>query len=382
MFKFPWRPAAALLSRSALKSNLDLVRERLKNPTPLHAKGAKIMAVVKADAYGHRSSVFSPQLWRHGVRDFCVASLEEGLELRKILPRASILVLGGTLRWNKESFQLAQKNRLSVAINDLKSLSRASSFRSLQFHIKFDTGMNRLGLKSEDWGACIELLRKMKIQPEGIFTHFASFGENSGFLRQAILFEELVRWYFNEGLKAKTVHCENSSALFSQLKMKKGILSTKVNLVRPGIAIYGYMPKGFLRKLPLSPVLELCSELSLIKTVKKGEGISYDHLYRAKNDHQYAVVPLGYADGIAKEYSQDLEPLWYDRRGRKKGRLSLCGAICMDMLLLKSNGKPLEEQDRVSFWGDFPNRLIERAGVDPYELNLRIAPRIPRVWVP
>lgn len=380
MFRFPHRPAVALLSRSALRYNWKIIRERLDRQTALHGKSTQVMAVVKADAYGHQMNVFAPEVARLGVKNFCVASLEEAVELRKVLPRAEILVLGGTLHWTRSSLELVKKHQLIIGVNDIESLKVLVEKPQIPIHLKFDTGMNRLGLKASEWEYAVSILKKKSRSLDGYYTHFASF-EGSSFVRQARLFEEVVRWMDQQKIKARWIHCENSAALFAGPPIRKGILSEKVNLARPGISLYGYLPQNFKKKHSLHPVLELSAEISLIKNVEVGEGISYDHLYRAKKRHQYAIVPLGYADGIAKEYSRELEPLWYDMHGRKKGRLKICGAISMDMVMLRAESKKLQIHDRVSFWGNFPNPLLKKKAVDPYELNLRITKRIPRVWV-
>jgi len=379
MKNLPLRPAAALLSRSALKKNLQKIQERLHKQSPLHQRNAKMMAVVKADAYGHSAAIIAPELERQGIRHFCVASLEEGIELRKNLKKSKILILGGTLQWTRTSVNQAKRYKFEVGINDIDSLKIFLNEKSVPIHLKFDTGMNRLGLKSNDWDHALQFLKKNKRSLEGIYTHYANF-LGAPFRRQIQLFEEVVRWYLGAGFRPRWIHSENSAALFSKEKIKKGILSETANLVRPGISMYGYLPSNFHWKHSLQPVLELVSEIGLVKSADVGEGISYDHLYHVRSPHAYGVVSLGYADGVAKAYGKELKPLWLDKKGRKRGYLDICGAICMDMLMLKASRGKIAPRDRVLFWGRFPNQLIKKGIADPYELNLRITKRIPRVW--
>ena len=385
MNALPLRPAAALLSRKALKHNLKAIRECIAENSRLHRADAEMMAVVKADAYGHDLQCVLPELEKNGIKFFAVASLAEGLEARKLSKKARILVLGGTLEWSLAAVRLAEKNRLEIAINDLRALKYFLNQTKLLIHLKLDTGMNRLGIKSNDWSEAIAMIRKSRRSLEGLFTHFATY-DDPIFYRQVMLFEEAVRWFFSAGIFPNCIHSENSAALFSKNKIRKGILSEVTNLVRPGLAIYGYYNLGMTPapklKKKLTPVLELVSEVGLLKQIEKSEGVSYGHLYKSLKNHSIGIVPLGYADGLSKVYVKDLKPEWRSATDKKKGVLNICGAICMDMVMVRAQSGRLNTHDRVVFWGRFRNSLLENRIVEPYELNLRIAKRIPRIWVP
>lgn len=378
MIGLPLRPAAALLSRRALQNNLRVIREQIRLRPILHHPSAKIMAIVKADAYGHNLSQMMSTLMREGIQDFALASLEEALEARQISKRARILVLGGTLHFSSKTLDLLRRNRLSMAVTDLDSLRFFLRHPDLPIHLKVDTGMNRLGLKPAEWSTAVELLKKSRRLLEGVFTHFAT-SEDRIFDRQAKVFEEFVRWILNENLKPKYVHSENSAALFGRNSLKRGVLSEVGNLVRPGISMYGYSQIRSVKTL--QPILELVSEVGIVKTIEAGEGMSYGHHYRAKKNHRYGIVTLGYADGLSKDYAEVLKPVWRTKSGQMKGWLNICGAICMDMVMVRAARGALKAQDRVVFWGRFPNPMLEKNIVEPYELNLRIAKRIPRIWV-
>jgi len=376
---FPFRPAVAYLRRSSLRHNLKTIRAQLVRSSPLHSPRTKIMGVVKADAYGHFATQMLPQLEREGITQFCVASLEEAVEIRKISKSSRVLVLGGILHWSRKAIDIVSKSRLEVGINDMASLKLFLPHKNIKIHLKLDTGMNRLGIKSDEWSEVLGLIKKSGRELEGLYTHYASF-EGASFRNQVLLFEEAVRWFENERISVRWIHSENSAALFSKAKLRKGILSERGNLVRPGISMYGYMPSNFKTSVNLRPVLQLVAEIDLVKRVHTGEGMSYDHLYRAKNTHDYGVIPVGYADGVAKSYASRLMPLWLDRKGKKKGQLSICGAICMDMLMLRASRGKLQIKDQVVLWGQGVDQLVKTKVADPYELNLRIAKRIPRIW--
>jgi alanine racemase len=374
----PLRPAAGLLSRAALRHNLKTIRTCIKERTQLHRSDTQIMALVKADAYGHDLKQFVPELERNGVNYFAVASVEEAVEARRVSPKSRILVLGGTFEWTRKSIDVIEKNRFEVALNDLEALDIFLPRKKIPLHLKLDTGMNRLGLKSSDWGEAIKRIQKSGVHLQGLFTHYATFSD-AAFNRQVMLFNEALRWFWSEGIRPVEVHSENTAALFAPNSARKGMLADVANVVRPGLALYGYLSSR--SAYQLKPVMELVSEIGLIKDVKKAEGISYGHLYRAPSSHKYGVVPVGYADGLSKQYTQYLKPQWRDSAGKVKGLLSICGAICMDMVMVKAMRGALNTHDRVVFWGRFPNPLLQKGVVEAYELNLRIAKRIPRMWV-
>ncbi len=381
MKTWPLRPSAALLSKKVLRTNLRIIRKVIKNHPHLHRHDAKIMAVVKADAYGHDLRQILPELERNGIHHFAVATLEEGVEARNLSGRATIHVLGGTLDWTEDALRTVRKYRLSVSIHDLRALRFFIKHRDIPIHIKLDTGMNRLGLRPEQWGDAIYALRRNRRVIEGLFTHFA-VPTGPVFERQVMIFEEAVRWFLAEGPRPRWIHCDNSGSLFAHQTKKRRLLSDLANLVRPGLSLYGYLSHGVKTSENLRPLLELIGEVCLIKRAERGEGISYDHIYHVPQDHEYAVVPLGYADGLSKYYLDYLSPELRTRGGKWKGSLKVCGTICMDMVMVRPLRGKLELGDQVVFWGRFPNPLLKRNIVGPYELNLRIAKRIPRIWVP
>jgi alanine racemase len=374
------RPAAALLSRKALADNLRIVRRRIKEQALIHRPDAQVMAVVKADAYGHDLHVSMPELLKHGVKRFALASISEAIEARKISQSSDLLVLGGTVEWSRSRIELIRRHDLEVTVNDLRTLKTLLSQPSLKLHLKLDTGMNRLGLKPDEWGEAIRLIQKSKLKLDGLMTHFATAGDRI-FDQQVRIFEEAVRWFRLAGVRPRWVHSENSAALFTNHRLKGGILSEVSNLVRPGLAMWGYLPQGIKESRGLKPVLELVSEVCWIKRVEKGEGISYGHHYRATKPHDFGVVPLGYADGLSKQYADLLRVQWRSRKDEVRGLMSVCGSICMDMVMLRAAGGKMKVGDRAVFWGRFPNPLLKSHVVEPYELNLRIAKRIPRMWV-
>jgi len=375
----PLRPAAALLSQKSLVHNLSEVVRMAKRPTRLHRSASQVMAVIKADAYGHSVEQILPELERQGIKRFAVASIQEAIEARRFSQKAHLLVLGGTFSWSTKALEVIEREKLEIAVNDLEALQYFSRRLSIPIHLKLDTGMNRLGIKPDDWGRAVSILKESKRKLKGLFTHYAT-SDDSIFERQVSLFEEAVRWFQSQNLHPEWVHSENSAALFSEMfQRRRGVLSEVANLVRPGLSLYGYLPTH--PRNSLQPVLELVSSIELIKRVEVAEGISYGHFYKAKRSHDYGVVPLGYTDGLSKIYGKVLQPRWLSKQGILKGSLSICGSICMDMVMVRSQRGKIEPGDRVIFWGRFPNSLLKEKIIEPYELNLRISKRIPRLWV-
>ncbi len=374
------RPAMAELSRRALAHNLGKVREQIRAQTRLHRSDTDVMAIVKADAYGHDMQLILPELKRQGVKHFAVATLEEGIEARKLSSTSEILVLGGTFEWTPRTIETIKKFRLKISVNDLQALKILLPHKTIPLHLKLDSGMNRLGLKPDVWPEALQLLSQNPRRLEGLLTHYATCSD-AIFHRQVRIFEEGLRWFWSEGVRPHYVHTENSAALFGSNRVSKGLMSEVANLVRPGLALYGYLPNGIKDRWGLKPVLELVSEVGLVKKAALGEGISYSHLYKPKKSETYGVVPLGYADGISKIYRSHLHPDWRAKSGKRKGSLIVCGAICMDMVMVRAKGGDLKRGDRVAFWGRFPNSLLQSNIVEAYELNLRIAKRIPRLWI-
>lgn len=380
MQPWPLRPAVAFLSRRSFNKNLRLIQKQIKARSDLHRKDSKIMAVVKADAYGHDLSKIIPELKKYKINEFCVASLEEGVELRKLSKRAKILVLGGTLDWTARAIRLARSQGFELAVNSMESFYHLQK-TSIPLHIKLDTGMNRLGIKPEQWGALGDLIAQGKGCVQGLFSHFA-VSSGPDFVRQVKGFDGFLKRLLEINKAPPMIHLENSGALFSKQKFKNLVAAELVNRVRPGLALYGYLPGSFAayQASQLEPVMQLMGKIGQVKHLKKGEGVSYDFLYRAPKAHSIGIVSLGYADGISKSYVKSLSPRILSARGAKAQTAQVCGAICMDMLMLKTSDGAFQEGDQVEFWGKASQRLIRDRVVSPYELNLRVAKRIPRMW--
>lgn len=374
------RPTFAEIDLAALKHNFQLVR----SSTP---KRVDILAVVKADAYGHGFMDISRELDSLGVNAFGVAFLAEGIQLRKSGIDKPILLLGGVYPGQERKCIGFNLSTTVFTLEQAQALNYAAStgklFRKAQVHLKIDTGMGRLGVPYQDVPGILKELKKLpNILLEGIISHFASSDEldESGqyFTR---LQAERFAWAMAETRKAgftpRYIHIANSAAAL--LRDIPGC-----NLVRPGIALYGALPSSdFQGKLDLKPVMRLKSRIAMLKWVEAGATISYARRFTTGSKALIASVPVGYADGYPRTLTNRGEAII---RG---GRAKVAGTVCMDWIMLDVTGIPdVAAGDEVVLMGSdtlgnaiHAEELADRAGTIPYEIFCGISKRVPRVYL-
>lgn len=364
-----YRPTWAEVNLRNLLYNFKQVKRLLTPRT-------KIMVTVKADAYGHGLIPVASKLAVCGADFFGVASIDEGILLRKAGINLPILVLGMIL---KEDIKPLFKYGLvpTVCSEELaSSLNREAARRKrpINVHVKVDTGMGRIGVMPLDAESLIERISKMKfISIEGIFTHFAFAGMDRKFtLHQISLFNRLISKLNSLGIKVPFLHCANSMGI---IDYKRG----HFNMVRPGLVIYGLYPKAGL-KLKLKPVLSLKSKVVYCKRVPKGHGISYGHSYITKRDTSIATLPIGYGDG----YPRNLSNIAGVLIGGKRFKIS--GRVCMDQIMVDVGDAKVKIGDEVVLIGSQGKRkitseeLAELAETIPYEIVCGLGSRVPRVY--
>jgi len=372
------RPTYAEIDLSALKHNYQLIRSSIPQKT-------EILAVVKADAYGHGFMDISRELESLGVNAFGVAFLAEGIQLRKSGSDKPILLLGGVYPGQERKcigynistavFTLEQAQALNVAAGKL--------FRKAQIHLKVDTGMGRLGVPYHEVPQFLVELKKLpNIALEGLISHFASADEldESGryFTRQQ---GERFAWALAEirkaGFKPRYVHIANSAAA-----LLRDI--PDCNLIRPGITMYGALPSAdFQGKLDLKPVMRLKSRIAMLKWVDAGTTISYARRFTAGQRTLIASVPVGYADGYPRALTNRGEALVRGVRAK------IAGTVCMDWLMLDVTGiEGVAVGDTVTLMGPddagqciHAEELAEWADTIPYTIFCGISKRVPRVYL-
>jgi alanine racemase len=361
----------ALIDLDAYERNIGVLRE-------ISGDGVALMAVVKADAYGHGAVECGRAAFAAGARMLGVARIEEALYLRRSGLNAPIVLIGPPAI-AEISIALAHDITLCIgsrlAIDGL--LAGVGHGQRARVHVKVDTGMNRYGFRPEDVAAVIdELSSHDRVTVEGVFTHFSSADEvdPAPTERQIERFWSALAMLEARGLRPEFVHMANSAA----------ILTGRIegtNLVRSGIATYGLSPSDEVTVDDrFKPILSLRSSIARRGTLLTGEGVSYGRTYRAKGEEQIAAVPVGYADGLPRRLRNQG---WFVIRGE---RAPIRGSVCMDQTVV-SVPEAAVEGDAVHIVGDGSlgemtfDDIAGMIGTVNYEVATRVMARVPRVYV-
>ncbi len=365
----------AEISRSALLGNLAEIRAHIP-------AGCGVAGLVKADAYGHGAVEVARVLREGGCRYLAVACPAEAFELRDAGETLPILILGASDAAFAPALATAGITQAVESLAKAKALSAAlRPGQRLKIHIKLDTGMGRLGLRAgaEETAAAIEAIRALPgLETEGLFTHFAVSDEADGDAfteRQKELFLAAAAAAERASGRIPLLHCANSGAVVS------GAGPEGMDLVRPGILLYGVAPETGSPDWNVTPVMSLKSRISAVTEHKKGDTVSYGRTWTAERDCRIAVLPAGYADGLHRSLSGRAEFLL---RGK---RVPQIGKICMDMCMLDVSAVPdAAPGDEVTIFGSGADggptaaELAEICGTIPYELMCAVSPRVPRLW--
>lgn len=366
-------PSVANVNISALRHNLDQVRRRIP-------KQCEILAVVKADAYGHGATAIVSALTKMGVRRFGVATVEEGIELRNSGMDHPILVMGAL---SPEQCAALVAHRLTPIIHDREIAEQLTTHLSMQanpyaVHIKVDTGMGRLGLSSDD---VLPLLQSPAFQgalsAEGLMTHLADAdSEDATFTTiQIELFRTLIGRLKTAGIDIPLIHAANSAAILLHP-------SAHFTMVRPGIMLYGYHTIAHPDGPPdLKPILSLVTRVVQVRVLAPGQSISYNRLFIASRPSRIAVLRIGYADGYSRLLSNRGAVLI---RGH---RAPIVGRVCMDMTMVDVTDVPnVVSGDEAVLIGQQGGLRITAAHLAdwsqtiPYEVLCAIGPRVRRVY--
>ncbi len=310
----------------ALRHNVSAIRNKLQPRT-------KILAVVKANAYGHDSSLVAPVLDRSGVDAFGVATPWEGKALKKLGIKKPILLLVQALPQEAEKVVEAGLEASVCTLDLAEALSRAASrlARSLKrpsltanVHIKVDTGMGRLGIFPQDVLPFMEKVSRLPhLRIKGIFSHFPlSYPDKQFSLDQIKMFNRTLTDLEGRGLGGFCRHMANSTSLLS-------FPESHLDMVRPGLILYGLYPHpAHQRHISLKPVLTLKTRVDYLKRVPAGTGISYGHTFRTKKPTLIATLPVGYGDGYLRRLGNQAEVLLHGKR------VPVVGVVCMDACMV------------------------------------------------
>lgn len=342
-------------------------------------EGCRFAGLCKANAYGHGAVTIAKRLEEIGADYIAVSCYEEAAELRSAGLKMPILLLAPS-----PAFLAPDIARLDVqqAIGDIDcargmSRSLAGTGLTLKCHIKLETGMGRTGFAVEserEMAGVRELLTLPGLEPTGVFTHFAVSDEpeESFTLEQFARFTKAVDELENEtGRSLGIRHCANSGAVVN-------FRETCLDMVRPGLLLYGLYPGAERGGLDLKPVMRLLTRVAEITEHHAGDTISYGRIFTCERDMRLAVIPVGYADGLHRSLSGKFDVLINGKRAHQVGR------ICMDMCMVDVTDMPeVKTGDIVTVFGDEPEatELADIAGTISYELLCAISPRVPRVYI-
>lgn len=366
-------PSVAIVDVSALGHNLDQVRQRIP-------KGCHILAVVKADAYGHGDTTVASALAGMGVCRFGVATVEEGIQLRRSGLPHPILVMGGL---SAEYVPAVVSHRLTPIIHDRDIAEQFAKHipadaRPYAVHVKVDTGMGRLGLAPDE---VLPLLQSSVfhgvLSAEGLMTHLADAdNEDPTFTTiQIELFHALIDRLRVAGIDIPLLHAANSAAILRHP-------SAHFTMVRPGIMLYGYHTIAHPDGLPdLKPILSLVTRVVQVHALSPGQSVSYNRLFTASRPSRIAVLRIGYADGYSRLLSNRGAVLIRSRRA------PIVGRICMDMTMVDvtdiPNVVPGDEAVLIGQQGGLritAAHLAAWSQTIPYEVLCAIGPRVRRLY--
>ena len=354
-----------------IDANIDAIRARA---------GTDVMAVIKADAYGH-GAIQVARLLQDKCSFFGVSSILEAMELRRAGLYNPILILGHTPPSAFPALIQAEIRPTIYTLADAEALSRAArrEGKPALFHLAVDTGMSRLGFQAtaEDADICAEIAKLPMITAEGLFSHFATAdcADLSRARDQAQLFDEFYQLLLDRGLQIPIRHLNNSAGIMN--------FGTHYEMVRAGIVLYGMYPSDEVdpAALPIRPALQWLSRVTHVKTLPAGREISYGGTFVTKAPTRVATVPVGYADGYRRSLSGKFHVLI---RGKKA---PILGRVCMDQMMVDVTDIPdVAQGDTVVLVGRSGSEEITveqiAAAADSfnYEFVCGISRRVPRIY--
>lgn len=363
----------AEIDLSALEHNYRTLRAML--PT-----GCRFLGVVKANAYGHGDRYVARKLQELGCEMLAVACLDEAVRLRQEGITVPILILGYTPVDYADELLRYDLTQTVDSEETAQTLSRAAQAQGkrLKIHVKVDTGMTRLGFlcREETAGTIARVCRLPGLEAEGIFTHFANADADEEYtMMQFTRFLDCVEAVEKKGISFKIRHCAASAAVLNYP-------CTHMDMVRPGIALYGHYPDPSTEGLDgpgLVPVMSVYTRVVAVREVPAGTAVSYGCTHTLNRDSRLAVLPIGYGDGFFRLLSNRFQ-VGFDGRSAP-----IVGRICMDMCMVDVTDLPdVKAGDVATVFG--ADKPLEAAaglvGTIQYELLCDVSPRVPRIYLP
>ncbi|MDJ0737970.1 MAG: alanine racemase [Nostocaceae cyanobacterium] len=375
---------AWLSQRAWVEINLKALSHNVRQLRCLLSPNTQLMAVVKADAYGHGAISVAQTALKSGADWLGVATVPEGIQLREAGVKAPILILGAThtaeqiqaiAQWNLQATLCSPKQAL--IFDD--TLKKVKYNTPISVHIKLDTGMSRLGTHYSQAGNFVQLVQRLpNLKIASVYSHLATADspDPTVMKQQHRRFEEAIAQIRALGIEPPCLHLANSAATLSDKALH-------YDMVRVGLAVYGlYSAPHLQNTIDLQPVLQLKAKVTQVKTITAGTGVSYGHTFIAKGDMRIAVVGIGYADGVPRHLSNKIEVLVCGKR------VPQIGTITMDQLMLDVSAIPdLQEGEVVTLLGQVGKELIsaddwaDKLDTISWEILCGFKHRLPRVAV-
>jgi len=360
------RPTYLEINLPQLRKNIEAIRA--------HVTPVKVMTMVKANAYGHGLDGVAPYIEPY-VDSFGVAILEEGIQLRDLGIKKPILVAGGTL---PEQIPAFIEHDLTLTASSIDLLASAdaladSAKKKLVVHLKIDTGMERVGVHYYEAESFLEQsLKYNNIEIEGIYTHLAN-SESRDLIharQQLERFNEVLQFYEKRGLLTPIRHMANSGAILQ-------FPESYMDMVRPGLMLYGVYPAGVSRTVDVAPALTWRSRVAYSKITRPGHPVSYGSLWQAEYERRIVTIPCGYADGYFRRMTNQAQVMVNGRKYPQVGR------ICMDQFMVDVGEDAAQVGDDVVLLGEAITTydLAEWTGTNEYEVLTNISARVPRLYL-
>lgn len=364
--------------RSAVEVDLDIIRENFSNIRKKVGEGTKVLAVIKADAYGHGAVETAREL-ENECDFFGVADIDEAMQLRIAGFDTPILILGRTDPYYSDAVIKMDIRTTVSCLSDALALSAEGEKqqKNAKIHIAVDTGMSRIGFQRDETDLIVQISKLPFIEIEGIFSHFATADEAElgRAVKQKELFDEVLSELSQKGLEIPVKHMSNSAGIIN--------FDREYDMVRAGIVLYGLYPSHEIDKslLEVKPAMRWVARISHVKTLPAGREISYGGTYVTDKQTVVATVPVGYADG----YPRCLSGIGQVLVGGK--RVPIIGRICMDQFMIDVTDVPgVTLGSEVTLVGHDGEEYLsmeevsEKAYSFNYELPCRISRRVPRIY--
>jgi alanine racemase len=387
------RVTRAEINLAFVRHNLRELRDCLKSDADAAGRQpSKLWPVLKADGYGHGATAVAATLEHAGIDGFCVALLEEGIELRESGIESPIIVMGGYYGRFREGVDALLAHQLTPVVYEpgqIEGIANAARYlgrESVGVHLKVDTGMGRLGATADQLDAALSALRRApQLSLEGFMTHLACADSASleETHKQLADFDALYERVKRAGFSPRVRHAANSAAMLR-------LPSAQLDAVRPGIALFGVhpcpdLPSEGTRTPKLKPVMRVLTEIVALRDLPKGTAIGYGHTWRASRQSKIATIPVGYADGLSRALSNRGEVLVAGKRCR------IVGTVSMDLTMVDVTDVPgVSLRDEVVVLGQGRGRLGEdvitadevaaKIGTISWECLTSVSRRVPRFY--